>query len=254
MAQSLQVERQLTHLHGDYGFDAPYVPIMLGLIGIAFLAFGFINILWLGAQVIGVICLVYGAFMLLSTASYVYTTRRGKFEVWAEILAQLGLHGDEQVLDMGCGRGAVLVMAAKLLPRGKAIGVDLWKSSDQSGNAVSVTQRNAELEGVAERVELSTADMRQLPFADASFDVVLSSLAIHNISSLAGRDQAIDEAVRVLKPGGKVVIADIRQTQRYTERLRELGMLDVSSHMLDWRFWYGGPWMATKLVRARKPS
>lgn len=254
MAQSLQVKQQLARRHGDYGFDAPYVPIMLGLIGIAFLAFGLIDIVWLSAPIIGVICLIYGVFMLLSTASYVYTTRRGKFQVWAEILAQLGLHGDEQILDLGCGRGAVLLMAANLLPTGKAVGVDLWKSSDQSGNAISVTQRNAELEGVAERVELCTADMQRLPFANASFDVVLSSLAIHNISNLAGQNQTIDEAVRVLKPGGKLVIADIRQTKRYAQRLRELGMLDVTSRMLDWRFWYGGPWMATKLVSARKPS
>src|SRR5947209_458016 len=60
-------------------------------------------------------------------------------------------------------------MVANLLPRGKAIGVDLWKSGDQSGNALSTTERNTELEGVAERVELHTADMRKLPFADNSF-------------------------------------------------------------------------------------
>jgi arsenite methyltransferase len=51
--------------------------------------------------------------------------RREKFEVWARILDGLGLRGDETLLDMGCGRGAVLLTAAKLLPAGRAIGVDL---------------------------------------------------------------------------------------------------------------------------------
>ncbi|GHO48243.1 class I SAM-dependent methyltransferase [Ktedonospora formicarum] len=186
--------------------------------------------------------------------SYNYTTRSGKFQVWAGILSGIQLRGDEQVLDLGCGRGAVLLMAAKLLPTGKATGIDLWKTNDQSGNAMEVTTRNAELEGVAERVELHTADMQKLPFADNTFDVILSSLAIHNIPEAAGRSHAIDEAVRVLKPGGKLRIADFRNTQAYERRLQELGMLDVKHQTLDWRFWYGSPWTATKLVSARKPA
>ncbi len=95
--------------------------------------------------------------------------------------------------------------------------------------------------------------MQKLPFADDSFDVVLSSLAIHNIQDSSGRNQAINEAVRVLKPGGRLVIADFR-AQQYAERLRELGMAQVSTRWLTWRFWYGGPWAATKVVSARKPS
>jgi arsenite methyltransferase len=255
MENSLSLlRRQLARRRGDYGFDAPSVPLMLGLSSVIFLSVGLLSLWVFKIPVLGVICLVYAVFFLLSTASYVYTTRWGKFRAWANILAELSLRGDEQLLDLGCGRGAVLLMAARLLPKGKAIGVDLWKSSDQSGNSRSITQRNAELEGVAERIELHTADMQKLPFAGDSFDVVLSSLAIHNIKDSAGRIQAINEAVRVLKPGGKLVIADFRETQRYAERLRELGMADVTHRILDWRFWYGGPWGATKLVSARKPS
>jgi arsenite methyltransferase len=93
----------------------------------------------------------------------------------------------------------------------------------------------------------------KLPFSDSSFDLVVSSLAIHNIRNPEGREQAIDEAVRVLKAGGRLVIADFRETQRYGQRLRELGMTEVAHHTLGWRFWYGGFWAATKLVNARKP-
>ncbi len=245
---------RLAERRGDYGFDAPSVPIILGLIG-AMLLIAAILFTWLWQQPIaGIICLIYAVFMLLSMASYLYTTRRGKFRVWADLLSQLRLRGDERVIDLGCGRGAVLLMAAKLLPRGKAMGVDLWKTSDQSGNAMDVTRRNAELEGVAGRVELHTADMRQLPFADESFDVVLSSLAIHNIGDSQGRLQAINEAVRVLKPGGRLLLADFRATRPYPARLRELGLVEVKHRRLGWRFWYGNPWAATKLISARKPA
>ena len=82
---------------------------------------------------------------------------------------------------MGCGRGAVLLMAAQHLTTGRAVGVDLWRTVDQSGNSAEATRRNAVAEGVADRVELHTADMTALPFEGNSFDLVLSSLAIHNI-------------------------------------------------------------------------
>lgn len=246
--------RQLARRRGDYGFDAPYVPVILALIGLICLIVGILFIALFQSPGAGLIFVIYAIFMLLCAVSYIYTTRRGKFEVWAQLLSGLGLRGDERVLDMGCGRGAVLLMAAELIPAGKAYGADLWRSQDQSGNAPEVTQRNAELEGVAERIELQTADMRQLPFDDGSFDVVVSSLAIHNISALNERLLAIDEAVRVLKPGGRLLIADIRTTQAYAKRLQKLGMPVVTHRTLDWRFWYGGPWMMTKLVSANKPS
>jgi hypothetical protein len=85
-------------------------------------------------------------------------------------------------------------MAAQHLTSGRAVGVDLWRTIDQSGNSAEATQRNAVAEGVADRIELHTGDMTALPFEDNSFDVVVSSLAIHNISGRAGREKAIDEA------------------------------------------------------------
>ena len=229
---------------GAYGVDAPYVPVGLGAGGLALLA---------GAALGGgTACVVAGAWMLASTASYLYTTRAGKLAVWAELLRGLELRGDERVLDLGCGRGAVLLMAAKLLPRGRAVGVDLWSTKDQSGNREATTRGNAEREGVADRIELHTGDMRELPLPDASCDVVVSSLAIHNIPDAAGRARAIDEAVRVLRPGGRIAIADYRATREYAARLRELGVADVRTRGLGARFWYGGPWAATTLVTARK--
>jgi ubiquinone/menaquinone biosynthesis C-methylase UbiE len=193
-------------------------------------------------------------FMLTLATFVFHTTLRGKFLVWAELLDKLGLRGDERILDMGCGRGAVLLMAAQRLTTGRAVGVDLWRGVDQSGNSAEATRRNAVAEGVADRVELHTADMTALPFEDNSFDVVVSSLAIHNIAGRAGREKAVDEAVRVLRPGGRLMIADIRGTRQHEAHLAEIGMSDVSRRALGWRFWWGGPWAATRLVTATKPD
>src|SRR5437660_1447109 len=80
----------------------------------------------------------------------------------------------EAVLDVGCGRGLLLNAAARRLTTGKAVGVDLWQNADLSNNRPEATLENARLEGVADRVQVKDGDARQLPFADAVFDVVVS--------------------------------------------------------------------------------
>jgi arsenite methyltransferase len=193
-------------------------------------------------------------WLFLNAGVFIYTTRVGKFAVWAELLDRLGLNGSERLLDIGCGRGAVLLMAAQRLTTGKAVGVDVWSMKDQSGNAEAVTRKNAALEGVADRIELHTADMRQLPFGNESFDVVVSSLAIHNVPGAGERAKAIREAARVLKKGGKLMIADIRHTRAYARELERCGLTIIDRRSLGIRFWYAaGPWAATRVVAATKP-
>jgi arsenite methyltransferase len=153
---------------------------------------------------------------------------------------------------MGCGRGAVLTAVARRLTTGRATGVDIWSTRDQSGNAREVTVRNALLEGVSERVEVKTGDMRALPFPDGTFDLVVSSLAIHNIRSSVNRKLAVAEGFRVLKPGGRLVIADIRASSLYETALRALDASNVERRRLGWRFWWGNPIAATYLVTAQR--
>ena len=214
---------------GSYGIDAPYWAA-------AFVVFIAANLVI--ASFGGFLPYLLALFLLACAISFFYATLRGKFVVWANLLDDLGLQGDEQILDMGCGRGAVLLLAAQHLATGRAVGVDLWKSRDQSGNAGEATGRNAIAEGVAERVELKTADMTAPPLEDNSMDLVVTSLAIHNINGRAGRDKVLDEAMRVLRPGGRLLIADIWFTRQYEAQLANIGMSDIASRGLGWRFWW----------------
>jgi SAM-dependent methyltransferase len=228
---------------GSYGIDAPYAAALLVAVVVFELVLAII-----AARVANFLMLL---FVTTVVGIYFYGTLRGKFLVWAHLLDSLNLRGDEWILDLGCGRGAVLLLAAERLTTGRAVGVDLWRRVDQSGNSAEAARRNAVAEGVADRVDLHTGDMKALPFQDESFDVVLSSLAIHNIPRLAGREQAIREAVRVLRAGGRLLILDVRGTRRHELQLARLGMSDVTRRRLGWRFWWAA---AGTLVTATKPA
>jgi len=198
--------------------------------------------------------LIGSSVVLFCLGCGMYASLRGKFLVWADVLDGLQLKGDERILDLGCGRGAVLMAAAKRLTAGRAIGVDIWSRSDQSGNAASATRRNAAAENVAGSVALVTGDMTALPLRSESFDLIVSNVAIHNIKGRPARQKAVDEAVRVLRPGGRVALADLSGTCGYAARLAALGMVDVRRRNLGCRMWWGGPWMPTCLVTATKPA
>lgn len=250
--------RDLRRHRGEYGVDGSFHRVSLraqvatvGAIVAGLAGFGAAS-LARHRPARGAIAAGAAAWLAGTAVSYAYSTRSGKFAVWAELLEGLPLRGDERVLDMGCGRGAVLLTAARLLPRGMAVGVDLWEA-DQTGNSAAATLRNAELEGVAGRVEVHTADMTRLPFDGASFDVVVSNLAIHNVGDEARRRAAVDEAARVLRPGGRILLADLAFTRAYAARLRALGLVDVGRRSLGWRMWFGAPGFGTRLVSATRP-
>ena len=98
---------------GDYGYDAPYALEMFAALGGASAVAATVS--WWNQSGGLALLTFYSAFFLANAFSFLYTTRRGKFQVWDEILDELHLRGDERVLDIGCGRGAVLIAVARRL-------------------------------------------------------------------------------------------------------------------------------------------
>lgn len=176
---------------------------------------------------LGLATVVTGVLSAMEGLITIWGSRVGKLRLRDKLLNGLQLRGNERVLDVGCGHGLLLIGAAKRLPRGKAVGIDLWSSIDQGNNSRAAALANAQIEGVLDRVEVHDADMRTLPFAANSFDAVVASLAIHNIKSREGRRQAMREIARVLKPGGKVALMDLFCIDEYREALQADGLKDV---------------------------
>ena len=133
-------------------------------------------------------------------------------------------------------------MAGKLQLPGKVVGIDLWKSADQSSNSLTATQQNIEAAGVSNVAEIKTADMTKLPFDDESFDYVFASLAIHNVKPRAQRELALREALRVLKPAGYLVIIDLEYVGEFKRYLNEQNCRQVSVKRAEFNGLWG--WLA----------
>ena len=186
------------------------------------------------------------SFFLVGCIS-LWGSKFGKLHLRDKILNSIHWRGDEQVLDVGCGHGLMLIGAAKRLTSGRATAIDVWSQVDQGNNSAEATLENARREGVVERVEIKNADARELPFANNSFDVILSSFVIHNIAGAPERERAIREIARVLKPGGQLALADIWHTAAYEKTLRSLGW---ETNRWPPNFLFVTP---TRVLRATKP-
>ncbi len=221
----------MSHARPDYGIDAPGLVRTFFIIGVgaALLAIGSsvelgdwypwnIMITLLLALVAGY-ALGMGAFMVSFSKVTKVREREALLDLWH-------WQGDEHVLDVGCGRGLMLVGAARRLRTGRATGIDLWQASDQSANSAQGALDNAAIEGVADRVEVHTADMRSLPFGDNCFDVVVSHWAVHNVEPRVERTKALAEMIRVTKPSGAIILTDIINRQEYSTTFEALGVSD----------------------------
>ncbi len=213
----------------NYGIDAPKVVrnlLIVAALGVISLITRLLG-LWSRQDLIALIArpLISGGLSCGAMGLWmVYDSKIGKVREREKRLDKIAWRGDERVLDVGCGLGLFLIGAAKRLSTGRAIGIDKWQQEDLSGNNAAGTLDNARIEGVADRVEVQTGDARKLPFDDASFDVVLSCSALHNIYNAGERQTAVREIARVLEPGGRVLIEDVRHTRQYAATLRDAGL------------------------------
>lgn len=117
----------------------------------------------------------------------------------------------ETVLDLGCGAGMDLLLAARRTgPTGKVIGVDMTKEMVQRARSSAVAA------GLG-NVEVRRGDATLLPVADESVDVVISNGVLNLVPE---KERAFSEILRVLRPGGRLQLADIAVDMELSEEVR----------------------------------
>jgi ubiquinone/menaquinone biosynthesis C-methylase UbiE len=126
-----------------------------------------------------------------------------------DLAAKAGIRAGDRILDVGCGTGYFARMLAETVgPRGSVVGVDA--APEMIAHAASRSR-------AAANVTFEVGSAGRLSFPDSSFDVVVSSLTMHHLDR-ADQLPAVGEMHRMLKPGGRLLIAEFQAPESHLWR------------------------------------
>ena len=189
----------------DYGnwvsLNFVYVP---GVLGIIFLSLALLTIFWLIPAAVFLLVSIY-----FFNARYQFSPggRDIQHQIRTLLMQHLDWDGKGQALDIGCGNGALSIDLAQKYPASLVTGIDTWGGNWEYSHKVCET--NAEIEGVKPRIMFRKASASTLPFEDESFEVAVSNLVFHEVSTALDKRVLIREALRVVKKGGKFAFQDL---------------------------------------------
>jgi ubiquinone/menaquinone biosynthesis C-methylase UbiE len=153
-----------------------------------------------------------------------YTTRERTFK--AALLEQAGLRDDQRVLDLGCGTATLTLAARQRAPGADIVGLD--------GDPAILARAREKAARAGLQIRFDTALSHEMPYGDASFDRVISSLFFHHLGP-DGKRRTFAEVFRVLKPGGELHVADWGRAANTLMRFAFLGiqLLDGFANTAD---------------------
>ena len=128
-------------------------------------------------------------------------------EIHQFLIDHLNWNGQGTLLDIGCGAGVLTNRCAKQFPEATLCGMDYWGMGWDY--AKEQCERNAEIEGVADRVTFSKGDASKLDFANESFDAAVSNFVFHEVKTQPDKRKVVREALRVVKKGGAFAFQDL---------------------------------------------
>ena len=189
----------------DYGnWISARIPYALGVLAILLLALSFV----FPFAIIGAIAFI-AAFGYFTYARYRLSPRGGDLQARLRelVLQRVEWDGKGRALDIGCGNAALTIGMAKRFPAARVTGIDYWGGKWEYSQAVC--ERNATIEGVANRVNFQKASALALPFEAGSFDAAVSNLVFHEVSDANDKRELIKEALRVVRKVGAFAFQDL---------------------------------------------
>jgi SAM-dependent methyltransferase len=178
-----------------------YVPAVMTVICIAL---SFLSYFFLIGVVIFAVLLAYFAF-----AYHQFASRGGDIQtrILDLVLKRIEWEGTGKAIDIGCGNGALGIKVAKKYQNARVAGIDYWGADWDFAKETCL--KNAEAEGVIDRMEFQKASASSLPFTDGYFDLAVSNFVFHEVNDAKDKRDVVKEALRVVKKGGKFVFQDL---------------------------------------------
>lgn len=217
----------------DYGIDKPERVRALGMVGLVLMATGFSQFIALQGSVeiwpemILSIAMWIGTLLWIAAGIMIWSSKVGKQSLAAKMLDAMQWTGREKVIDIGCGKGLLTVLAAHKVPYGSVLGIDVWSQQELSDNSREAAVENAATERVSNRVQFEDGDLTDLNFGPNSFDKVISSLCLHSIGSRRVRNESLEKLIKLVRPGGEIAILDILHTREYQKILVAKGLVNI---------------------------
>lgn len=179
------------------------VLYLIGVLGIFCLL---LSVVFFVLIVGAVLC--FAGFIYFAYAWYRFSPQGGNLQVKIReaIMDYLSWNGKGIALDIGCGNAALTISLAKRFPSAKIVGLDFWSGKWEYSKRTC--EENAQVEGVANRVQFRKASAAKLPFSEEYFDAAVSNMVFHEVNDVGDKREVIKEALRVVKKGGKFAFQD----------------------------------------------
>lgn len=199
----------------DYGNWVPKTMIhALSEILAALLVFWCLDIaIWKNipvAVILGILFLVifvFAVYMGICRRRFSFEGGALMGEIHEFLVNHLSWDGTGELLDIGCGAGALSIRCAKRFSKAKITGMDYW--GKEWDYAKEQCEKNAEAEKVAERTTFEKGDAAHLPYETGRFDAAVSNFVFHEVRTQPDKRLVVMEALRVVKKGGAFAFQDM---------------------------------------------
>ena len=188
-----------------------------GVLAIIFLALSFFSYYFL---VVALPFLIIAAYF--SYAYYEFSPAGGNIQAGIRrfVLDRLEWDGRGKALDIGCGNGALTVRLAEKYPDAAVTGIDYWEGKWEY--SLTACEKNAVIEGVADRTKFLKASATSLPFEDGTFDAAISNFVFHEVKDAKNKRDLVREALRTVKKGGHFAFQDLFPQKKLYGNIDEL--------------------------------
>lgn len=182
--------------------------------------------------VIAVLVLAEAVYMLICHETFAFGKGNMMAGVHEHLVEHLDWNGEGNLLDIGCGAAALTVRCAKAFPKAQITAMDYWGA--EWNYAKEQCEKNARIEGVADRITFQKGDAARMEFPDETFDAAVSNFVFHEVRSAKDKRDVVREALRVVKKGGVFSFQDMFSQKalygdmdQFVQMLKEEGIAEV---------------------------